>query len=420
MKYKIVFKSLSILLTAFIFVACIPSSNDIIPELPPEPELIPGNELRIDTYQFSVSKNARLAMDANGNFVATWTTIHQDGDNYGVFARRFDSSGTAQGEEFQVNTTTQYQQSNQSIAMDDNGNFIITWQSRDQDGSSYGIFAQRYNLIGVAQGSEFQVNTYTSNNQKEPSVAMNANGNFVISWTSWAQDGDLEGIFAQRFNAEGDPQGTELQVNTSVTHNQEQSSIAIDDDGNFVVVWHSYDSIDNDYNVFGQRFDSTGTPRGNEFRVNNTTEGYQVIPDVACDASGNFVITWKEEGASKGISARRYNSDGDAEGLQFQVNSYDNTYQSYPRVTMSFYGDFAITWENLRQDDGVDKDVYLQRYDSNGNPLGMEVRVNTNLNGNQVESDIATAHNGNIVIVWTSYGQNPGGAGLYGKLYYYQ
>jgi hypothetical protein len=34
------------------------------------------------------------------------------------------------------------------------------------------------------QGSEFRVNTYTTHNQLYPSVAMNRDGNFVITWQS--------------------------------------------------------------------------------------------------------------------------------------------------------------------------------------------------------------------------------------------
>jgi hypothetical protein len=84
--------------------------------------------------------------------------------------------------------------------MDSAGDFVIAWESGgNQDGSFYGIFAQRYNAAGVEQGSEFQVNTFTPNTQSSPSVAMDAAGDFVIGWTSQNQDGSSLGIFAQRY-----------------------------------------------------------------------------------------------------------------------------------------------------------------------------------------------------------------------------
>ena len=71
----------------------------------------------------------------------------------------------AQGAEFRVNTTTADNQINPAVAMDAAGNFVVTWSSNLQDGSGYGIYAQRYNAAGVAQGAEFLVNTTTAGSQ---------------------------------------------------------------------------------------------------------------------------------------------------------------------------------------------------------------------------------------------------------------
>jgi hypothetical protein len=43
------------------------------------------------------------------------------------------------------------------------------------------------------------VNSYTTSGQQWPKVASDANGNFVVAWTSYGQDGSYSGIFGQRF-----------------------------------------------------------------------------------------------------------------------------------------------------------------------------------------------------------------------------
>ena len=68
-------------------------------------------------------------------------------------------------------------------AMDAAGNYVVVWNGSGS-GDTTGIFAQRYNASGVAQGSEFRVNTTTTNIQGQANVAMDADGNFVITWTS--------------------------------------------------------------------------------------------------------------------------------------------------------------------------------------------------------------------------------------------
>ncbi|MEH2210219.1 hypothetical protein, partial [Nostoc sp.] len=122
--------------------------------------------------------------------------------------------------EFQVNTYTIGSQSNSTVAIDADGDFVISWISSGQDGSGNGIYAQRYNSAGVAQGGEFKVNTYTSSTQNNPAVAMDSGGDFVISWTSNGQDGDGYGIYAQRYNSAGVAQGGEFKVNTYTSSTQ--------------------------------------------------------------------------------------------------------------------------------------------------------------------------------------------------------
>ena len=95
-----------------------------------------------------------------------------------------------QGTEFHVNTYTTGSQRSPDVAIDTDGNFVITWQSNGQDGDGYGVYAQRYNSAGAVQGSEFRVNTYTTVSQSSPSVAMDASGDFIITWDSDGQDGD--------------------------------------------------------------------------------------------------------------------------------------------------------------------------------------------------------------------------------------
>ena len=51
------------------------------------------------------------------------------------------------------------------------------------------MFAQRYDAAGAPQGAEFRVNTYTPSFQFGPIAASDPNGNFVVVWGSY-QDGN--------------------------------------------------------------------------------------------------------------------------------------------------------------------------------------------------------------------------------------
>jgi len=129
-----------------------------------------------------------------------------------VFARRFRADGAPRGLDFRVNTyTTGRQIPNRvasTVAADAAGNFVVVWESYGQDGSGSGVFGQRYDSTGTPQGAEFQVNTYTPGSQALPAVAADGTGNFVVAWTSGYptnQDGSSFGIFGQRYDSTGAP-----------------------------------------------------------------------------------------------------------------------------------------------------------------------------------------------------------------------
>jgi len=68
----------------------------------------------------------------------------------------------------------------------------------------------RHTVVGALPGpvgSELQVNTYTTGDQRHPAVAGDAAGNFVVVWDSVA-DGDSLGVFGQRYDSSGLPVGS--------------------------------------------------------------------------------------------------------------------------------------------------------------------------------------------------------------------
>src|SRR5262245_58504950 len=133
-----------------------------------------GFEFPVSTFTQGFQMFSAVALDADGDCVVVWQSKEQDGDGEGVYGQRYNSAGTPQGEEFLVNTVTVSHQDGPAVAMDANGNFVIAWQSYEQDGSGWGVYARRYNAAGTPQGGEFLVNTFTEHYQSAPAVAMDA------------------------------------------------------------------------------------------------------------------------------------------------------------------------------------------------------------------------------------------------------
>jgi phage tail sheath gpL-like len=307
-----------------------------------------------------------VAADSVGNFVVAWTsTGGYGGVPADVFGQRYASDGTPLGLEFQINTYTTSAQNTPRIAAGSAGNFVVVWSSEGQDGSTLGVFGQRFASSGAPLGSEFRVNTYTTANQYIPSVASDSAGNFVVAWTNSGGVGPPADVSGQRYASDGTPLGPEFRINTYTTNVQNRPSVAADPAGNFVVVWHSQGQDGSNFGVFGQRFASSGVPLGPEFRVNTYTTGYQDFPSVATDAAGNFVVAWTSSGGYGGVPSdlfgQRYASDGTPLGAEFLVNTFTTNAQNRPAVAAHAAGNFVVVWDSYGQD-GSFTGVFGQRY----------------------------------------------------------
>jgi len=136
----------------------------------------------------------------NGDYVVTWMG-NGTGDGNGVFTQRLSATGAKIGTEVRVNTLTPNDQEAPYITALSDGGYVIAWKSFRQDGGeNWGVFAQRFDASGAKVGSEFLVNFTTANNQDGVSVTELNDGSLVFTWESSGQDGSDDGVYARRFS----------------------------------------------------------------------------------------------------------------------------------------------------------------------------------------------------------------------------
>ncbi len=326
-----------------------------------------------------------MAVGPLGDFVVVWESRYSDGpdtDPLSIQAQRFDASGTPAGGQFEVNTFTTSIQQAAGAAIDPQGNFVVVWESLGSygiDNSSYSIQAQRYDDTGTASGGQLEVNSFTTQQQQSSAVGFNEDGDFVVIWQSVGSPGSDQSswsIQAQRFDDTGTLDGNQFQVNDYTTSHQQHPTLAVDGQGNFVVVWDSRGSYGTDADlasIQAQRFDATGTPQGDQFQVNSYTTGLQYRPAVGVDVTGKFIVVWESAGSygsdtdDLSIQAQFFDASGTPVGGQFQVNSYTTGKQQAPEASsLDPEGNFVVVWGSLGSagTDPNDWSVQAQRFAS--------------------------------------------------------
>ncbi len=366
-----------------------------------------GNQFQVNTYTTSQQEVPAVAVDPDGNYLVVWRS-----DPTGIRAQRYAQDGAPIGDEFGVSLVNGSE--NLSVAADGTGDFTVVWD--DYDVSTDKIYGQRFGSDGAPIGDDFQINTYVGSYQWAPSVAADTDGDFVVVWSAYnASGGDTDNtsVQGQRFALAG-AVGGEFQVNTYTTNSQVDPAVAIAPDGNFVVVWESRGSSgsDNDpKSIQGQRYGSDGTALGDEFQINTYTTSYQHNPAVAVAPDGDFVVVWESFGSSgsdhsaASIQGQRYASDGTALGAQFQVNTYTTYSQDDPSVTVASDGDFIVVWRRSEWG-GTLGNIHGQCYASDGTARGEEFQVNTYTTGSQWIPVVAADPTGDFLIVWQSVGSS--------------
>ena len=273
-------------------------------------------------------------MDAAGNFVIAWEGDSAS-DSSGVVAQLFNADGTAKaGGAFQVNANTADAQINAAVAMNDAGKFVVAYT--DQTGTQDHIDAVLYDAAGTIVNTI--VAGTTNKDLGNPDVGMNAAGGFAVAWEHQQStfDFDIRHRLFDASGTAIDTDGVDDSVANNVQVNtydngfaQRQPTLAMNAAGDYVIVWHA-DGFGGDPGqaVFGREYGLDGTPKDTaDFRINTSTAGDQQNPAVGIAGNGNFVAVWDGNGTEAGQT--------DSEGIFAQRYSASAITNTVPTVTLS-------------------------------------------------------------------------------------
>jgi hypothetical protein len=373
-------------------------------EAPAQPVPV-GPEFQVNTYTTGYQGYPAVAADADGDFVVVWrskpfspgTPITSD---WRIQGQRYDSAGSALGSQFQVNTNTTNIHSSPSVAAEADGDFLVMWEHNGLPPRNQG---QRYDSTGSAVGSQLQ--------DISTRVAMDADGDLVDVWS--ALDWPAYSMQGQRYDSAGTAVGSQFQVNTSSDDRQGYPAVAAHADGDFVVAWWSTES---NYSIQGRRYDSAGSAVGGQFQISTFPPPASFTDPtvaVAVEADHDFVVVWDsiafgeswnvDDPSSFGVQGRRYDSAGSAVGDVFQVNTYTTGSQKDPSVAATADGGFVVVWRSSESNETSNTSVRGQHYDSAGNAVGGEFPVSTYTTARTFRPSVAAGANGDFVVAWETY-----------------
>lgn len=381
-----------------------------------------AGEQSINTLGGTIGKSD-IAMDRNSNSAIVWAR-EDSNQNSDIFLRRYNNLGKSIGQqETLVNTTSAGNQQDPSIAMDQDGNFIIAWAGKGSQDDA-GIYMRVYKNDGTPIGDEILVNDFTDGIQSEPSVAIDYDGGLpttdgkvraVVSWSSEDPEYDKE-VYYQLYDLDftskdrpAEKINTAQHVNTYRAGPQQHPSVAMNTFGEFVVAWDGtglFKEQELNYQIWLQAYENdatTNTPstlQGSYVRINTGNVPWTISPRVVADKSdnpangGNYVVVYAGgiNESNLDIYARRIGRQNESgcslNALEISVNTGRAGNQQSPAVATDYMGDFTIIWSDLNRGNG---DIYGQNYKFTGAPNGIEYKANSDSNDTGALSNPAIA-----------------------------
>ena len=388
-----------------------------------------GSPIQVNAHTSGASDPFTAAVPGGG-FVTVFRDNLLDGDEGGIYARRYNSNGVALGTHFRVNNVTAGDQSEPTVAVDKTGKVSYAWMSYNEPwepNPGYTIHSRRYNSDGTAIGNSKHVMG------GEPPTADGeqiyaASDDFVHSFTDAANNTILIGLtnYEERFRVvKLSPTGTILSkftINTLTGFNSpaQQSNLwrpshsalvnfEVTPSGEILVGYElTRDRLvvdvgnRTDFKGIVRRFSTQGT-RLNDILVYSTTidPTQAIYPTFAVHAKvapdGNLSVLYTSP--SRNLLLRKYTLSGSAVSSYSKVTSNSASPNSFFMYDFDILpnGHHVVAW-NRSVARGKDQS-FIQEFDASLKPVGA-------ISGFDGESDytyswqITALSNSRVIVTW--------------------
>ena len=294
---------------------------------------------------------------ADGSFVVTWERAYdQDGDLHGVFGQRLDATGKKLGTEFLVNTYTTGSQHGASIGVRTDGSFVVSWMDTGYFGATGNeLYVRQYDENGVPLDEGVLITGDKAAQPVYPIVAAGETGITTVVWMASDDSRKSSDVFLRKIPVDGSLNTDAVRVNEGTAGNQWFPHMTTLESGGFLVVWEGHEETDSDADIYARMFSANGVPVTGDIRVNERIDGTQQRPRVA-SIDDQAIVVWVsdgQDGDGYGVFARLLDSEGRADGPEFQVNSYTTGNQGGGKgseidVAVDGNGSVLVTWESAR------------------------------------------------------------------------
>ncbi|MBN1800332.1 MAG: hypothetical protein JW891_02440 [Candidatus Lokiarchaeota archaeon] len=285
---------------------------------------------------------------------------------------------------------------------DGNGGAFILWEDTRNGITNIDLYIQRIDQNGEALWENN--GTIVSNEmqyQQRASLISDGDDGIIVVWQDNRDGSDEDDIYAQKFNASGNPQ---WELNGTIVCNSPdvQGSLEMISDGvgGVIVVWQ--DERDDSGDIYTQRINDNGVPQWND---NGTVicnyTGTQSNPKIISDGAQGAIIVWVDGRVGTDIYAQKVDANGISQWtLNGIVVCNQTASELYPEIVSDDNGGAFVAWVQPKPG-SRNRDLYIQRIDTNSvRQWGSEGKIVSNTDGDHFFHQITADAIEGVIVSW--------------------
>jgi uncharacterized delta-60 repeat protein len=333
-----------------------------------------------------------LALDARGNVVVTGTSYNSSGRGEYYTAKYAAGDGALLWDKRYFGPTNS-DDSSQSVAVDRNGNVVVTGTSNGD------YYTAKYAAANGALLWEHRYDGPANSFDSARAVALDASGNVVVTGSSY--NGTNDDVYTAKYAAVDGALLWEKRYNGPANSGDLAEAVAVDGGGNVVVAGYS----DGDY--YTAKYAAADGTLLWEKRYSGPGNSGDEAKAVTVDASGNVVVTgdaWN--GDNYDFYTAKYAAPDGALLWDQTYNGPVPIYDAAEAVAVDGSGNVVVTGFSYNSDPNSDPDYYTAKYAAADGALLWEKRYNGPDSLEDRARAVVTDGTGNVVVTGYSIGSS--------------
>jgi hypothetical protein len=264
------------------------------------------------------------------------------------------------------------------LAADGKGNVYVLWY-QDNGTGIYNIQAARYWASTGTWGAPQTIQSDTTVDALYVNLSTNAGGDVVAAWAQ--DDGTgVYSIWANRYASGSGQWGAAQKIQSGDGDAAVFPAVAMDVQGNAIVVWNQDSGIDNKYTICANRYDFGSGQWGTAQIIQSGTNDAQT-PQIAADGSGNYWAVWIEDNGTGAYNVRaaRYRTNTGTWGIPQTIQALNDD-ASDPQFSVDSRGNVIVLWSQNKSDGTSSGVIWSNRYRAHAGAWG-RARIVQSQNG---------------------------------------